>query len=72
MKSTYADGSGPIEPVIHANRQGAAARALAEAEQRRMEEQSRPTTTPPERDGRGGLDPVRYGDWEVRGLASDF
>ena len=25
-----------------------------------------------ERGGRGGLDPVRYGDWEVRGLASDF
>ncbi|HTZ67434.1 MAG TPA: DUF1674 domain-containing protein, partial [Roseiarcus sp.] len=22
--------------------------------------------------GRGGLDPVRYGDWEVRGIASDF
>ena len=22
--------------------------------------------------GRGGLDPTRYGDWEVNGLASDF
>jgi len=26
----------------------------------------------PERDGRGGLEPVRYGDWEIKGLASDF
>jgi len=22
--------------------------------------------------GRGGLEPVRYDDWEVKGLASDF
>ena len=22
--------------------------------------------------GRGGLEPVRYNDWEVKGLASDF
>ena len=22
--------------------------------------------------GRGGKDPVRYGDWETKGLASDF
>lgn len=22
--------------------------------------------------GRGGLDPVRYGDWEVKGIAVDF
>ena len=22
--------------------------------------------------GRGGLDPARYGDWEVKGVASDF
>ena len=23
-------------------------------------------------DGRGGLEPVRYNDWEVKGIASDF
>jgi hypothetical protein len=23
-------------------------------------------------DGRGGKDPVRYGDWEAKGIASDF
>jgi hypothetical protein len=47
----------------------AARRALAEAEARRA--QSQPET-PPELNGRGGLDPARYGDWEVKGLASDF
>ena len=47
----------------------AARRALAEAEARRAQPE-------PERlrevNGRGGRDPVRYGDWEVKGLASDF
>jgi hypothetical protein len=46
-----------------------ARRALAEAEARRTE--AKPGT-PPELNGRGGLDPARYGDWEVKGLASDF
>jgi hypothetical protein len=48
----------------------AAQRALAEAEARR--EALRPETLPPERGGRGGKEPVRYGDWEVKGLAVDF
>ena len=26
----------------------------------------------PEVNGRGGLDPARYGDWEVKGIAADF
>jgi hypothetical protein len=47
----------------------AAQRALKEAEARRA--QSAPAS-PRELNGRGGLDPVRYGDWEVKGLASDF
>ena len=47
----------------------AARRALAEAEARR--EQPEPEA-PREINGRGGPDPVRYGDWEVKGLASDF
>ena len=47
----------------------AARRALAEAEARRA--RSKPET-PNELNGRGGLDPARYGDWEVKGLASDF
>ena len=47
----------------------AARRALAEAEARRAKTRPAP---PPELNGRGGLDPARYGDWEVKGLASDF
>lgn len=48
----------------------AAQRALAEAEARRKGAVHPPH--PEERGGRGGLDPARYGDWEVKGLASDF
>ena len=47
----------------------AAQRALKEAEARRAEAKASP---PREFNGRGGLDPARYGDWEVKGLASDF
>ena len=47
----------------------AARRALAEAEARRAK--PKPNLAP-ELNGRGGLDPARYGDWEVKGLASDF
>ncbi|MGE5388752.1 MAG: DUF1674 domain-containing protein [Hyphomicrobiales bacterium] len=47
-----------------------AQRALAEAEARRNAASG--TARPEERGGRGGLDPARYGDWEVKGLASDF
>jgi hypothetical protein len=47
----------------------AAQRALAEAAARRAN--LRPER-PREIDGRGGEDPIRYGDWEVKGLAVDF
>lgn len=47
----------------------AAQRALAEAEARRRKAA---TALPPELGGREGLDPVRYGDWEKKGLAVDF
>ncbi len=49
----------------------AARRALAEAAERRREMDSRPPL-PPEVNGRDGPDPVRYGDWEKKGLAVDF
>lgn len=48
----------------------AAQRALAEAEERRRAASAPKEAT--ELCGRGGLDPVRYGDWEVKGIASDF
>ncbi|MFB9148330.1 DUF1674 domain-containing protein [Roseovarius ramblicola] len=50
----------------------AAQRALAEAEERRRKAAGDPDR-PPELGGRHeGLDPVRYGDWEKKGLAIDF
>jgi hypothetical protein len=48
----------------------AAARALAEAEARRRA--APPPVLPPEIGGRDGPEPVRYGDWERRGIAVDF
>ncbi|HEV7718404.1 MAG TPA: DUF1674 domain-containing protein [Arsenicitalea sp.] len=50
----------------------AAERALAEAKARRAAIDARTTDIPPEQGGRGGLDPARYGDWEIKGLTSDF
>lgn len=49
----------------------AARRALAEAAERRRAAPKRPEP-PQELGGRGGLDPARYGDWEAKGIASDF
>ncbi|WDR04432.1 DUF1674 domain-containing protein [Devosia rhodophyticola] len=50
----------------------AAKRALAEAEARRTELDRQLAQLPPETGGRGGLEPARYGDWEIKGLTSDF
>ena len=50
----------------------AAQRALAEAEARRAEEAKSKDERPKEIGGRGGLDPTRYGDWESKGIVSDF
>jgi hypothetical protein len=50
----------------------AARRALAEAEERKRRAEKPVAAPPPEFNGRGGLDPARFGDWEVKGLAVDF
>jgi hypothetical protein len=50
----------------------AAKRALAEAEARRAEIDARAKAMPKEEGGRTGPEPVRYGDWEVKGIVSDF
>jgi hypothetical protein len=47
-----------------------AQRALAEAEARRKA--AAVAAGPTELGGREGPDPVRYGDWENGGIASDF
>ena len=52
----------------------AAARALVEAAERRVAQDAREAelAAQPEHKGRGGRDPVRYNDWEIKGLTSDF
>ncbi|MGA0562016.1 DUF1674 domain-containing protein [Ancylobacter sp. VNQ12] len=67
------DSTAPVAPPAAAERPPltpAAQRALAEAAARRAAAQE--ATPPKEIDGRGGPEPVRYGDWEVKGIASDF
>ena len=48
----------------------AAKRARAEADARRAREKPHPL--PPEHGGPKGLEPTRYGDWERKGIISDF
>ena len=50
----------------------AAQRALAEAEARRRDIDAKTAFAPQEKGGRGGLEPGRYGDWEIKGLTADF
>ncbi|WP_417245198.1 DUF1674 domain-containing protein [Celeribacter sp.] len=50
----------------------AAQRALAEAEERRKAREEAVNAMPTELGGRDGPEPVRYGDWEKKGLAIDF
>jgi len=55
----------PDQPDLPA----AAKRALAEADARRKLAKA---DLPVELGGRNGPEPVRYGDWEKKGLAIDF
>ncbi|HTJ01423.1 MAG TPA: DUF1674 domain-containing protein [Methylovirgula sp.] len=55
----------PLRPLSPA-----AERALAEAEARRQAQKKAERAR--EIGGRNGPDPVRYGDWEKNGIASDF
>lgn len=48
----------------------AARRALAEAEERRKAQP--PLKLPKEVNGRDGPEPTRFGDWEKKGITSDF
>ncbi|HXO70875.1 MAG TPA: DUF1674 domain-containing protein [Bradyrhizobium sp.] len=51
----------------------AAQRALAEAEApRAAAAQAKPQPAPKEFQGPKGPEPTRYGDWENKGIASDF
>lgn len=48
----------------------AAKRALVEAAERRAK--SKPLDLAEELGGRDGPEPIRYGDWEKKGITSDF
>ncbi|MDO8295246.1 MAG: DUF1674 domain-containing protein [Caulobacter sp.] len=58
-------GANPDRPLTPAAR-----RALEEAAARRAAMPA--TDLPPEEGGPSGPEPTRYGDWERKGLASDF
>lgn len=63
----------PTAPPVKAL-SDAARRALAEAAERRAAQEAREAELARAREikGRGGKDPVRYEDWEVKGIATDF
>ena len=50
----------------------AAQRALAEAEARRQAAAANAQPAAKEFQGPKGPEPTRYGDWETKGIASDF
>jgi len=50
----------------------AALRALAEAEERRRAAEANAKSAAKEFQGPKGPEPTRYGDWENKGIASDF
>ena len=62
-------GAAPGKPLTPAAR-----RALEEAAARRaaIDARAAEISATPEKNGRGGLEPVRYADWEIKGIACDF
>ncbi|MCA0420373.1 MAG: DUF1674 domain-containing protein [Proteobacteria bacterium] len=69
-----ADQDRPAEAAEPKVLSPAAQRALAEAAARRatIDAHAKEVAGQREVNGRGGLEPVRYDDWEVKGIASDF
>jgi hypothetical protein len=66
------DQAGPAKPVEKKPLTPAAERALAEAAQRRAERDQKAAPAAKEYGGPSGPEPTRYGDWEKKGLTSDF
>lgn len=66
------------EPHVEKNLTPAARRALAEAAERRVLVDKARAANPPPREIKGpkgvahGAEPTRYGDWEIKGILSDF
>ncbi|CAN7282026.1 DUF1674 domain-containing protein [Mesorhizobium amorphae] len=69
---TIKTDAGPDRDLSQKPLTPAASRALAEARARREAYREKEAALPKEIGGRGGKEPGRYGDWEVKGLTSDF
>ncbi|ABQ32618.1 MULTISPECIES: DUF1674 domain-containing protein [Bradyrhizobium] len=65
--SVVASHDAPKKPLTPA-----AQRALAEAEERRRRAAEEAMPRPKELQGPKGPEPTRYGDWENKGIISDF
>jgi hypothetical protein len=85
VAGSFAMTEKPIQPSPHEAAESspqrkpltpAAQRALAEAEARRAAAQAQAEANaqaaPKEFQGPKGPEPTRYGDWETKGIASDF
>lgn len=73
MQPMPSDGASPTADAREPRPlQAAARRALDEAEARRAAYEAQVAALPRELGGRGGKEPGRYGDWEVKGIATDF
>ena len=73
--SSPPDGSPPEAAASETERKPlpeAAKRALAEAEARRQAAAANAHPAAKELQGPKGPEPTRYGDWENKGIASDF
>jgi hypothetical protein len=70
--STAGQTAGQAFEAEHKLLTPAARRALEEAEARRRTYRAREAALAKEIGGRGGKEPGRYGDWEIKGLTSDF
>jgi hypothetical protein len=68
LSRTATEVSGPKRKPLSP----AAQRALAEAEARRLAVAAAAKPLPREFQGPKGPEPTRYGDWEVKGITSDF
>jgi hypothetical protein len=67
-----ADDRSPSDRSHNKELSPAAQRALAEAEARRKVAEANAKPAPKEVQGPKGPEPTRYGDWERKGIASDF
>jgi hypothetical protein len=62
----------PLDPPAGKKLSPQAERALKEAAERRALREANAQAASKEFGGPSGLEPTRYGDWEKKGLTSDF